>query len=912
MERGYQEGYDLEQALRWCWQIARGLWTLQAADIGFRALSLRHVLLTAPDGDVRLSGFDALVGEQQQQQQRRDSSSSSISEEEAGEGEAEEEGGDSRKGLWDLGRVLHMTLTCSTDREDDTSYYQLGRRDAGRAAAPTLPSTAAAAAAEAAAAAAAAPAASAFSTLAGAAAARRRAGVGMAAGGAARGNGKGSNGSSGSGGSLRVAAAPRPFLAAIPTSARPVVLGLLATTPSYAMPLGLALEALAELVGVDAPADAALEARRRTLRPVEEKWWGLVQEQEDAEDDYGGSGAAVVERKASGGAGPREARLALAEACLALGEEWERHGKAYRAIELYVDAVAFAGEAAAPGLGPQGNRAGEVETEAWGRIADIRQGQGQHAAALRVLKGLVARYEAEARSCRALYEREEAQAPTPTSPQGEPEAKAAGNGSSRRRRRERGASQQQQGQALPDPAAGRGTVAGQQWVEAAERLAGARVRLAASLRELKDAKQALAHLNTAQRELEQAGAAVVSVAPVEGAVNVSSGAMARVLTGKAAVYRQRQSFIQALEMYESVLELRRRAVAREDPELAGLLVGMAEIYAEKGDGNVALDMLIQAYKRMAEAAAPQQQQQQQQRQQQVPAVGSGVGGEADRLLMASTLERIGRLFAQRGQLEDALMCYRAAHDRQSQQLARAHPAVGETLSAMADLYERKGDYRAAGQMHGRALEIRRAVLSPTSPALAASLYGLGNAHQRLKSPRAALQAYEEAEAIRRVGGSSGEGAGSSGGLTPAGAAVALGDVLVNMSRPLKALRRDAEAVARLREAREVYTQQAGLGSDDPRVCTVTDNLRVLGALAAAAAAASSKAAGAESANGNGQGGDRRERLLQHHARATTSSSSVSANTQGKQAGAGAGQRAAPAGAGAHSRGSKNSNGCVVS
>lgn len=863
VERGYQEGYDLEQALRWCWQIARGLWTLHAADIGFASLSLRHVLLTAPDGDVRLSGFDALVG----------------GEEGRGQGQGEEEGAqqDSRKGLWDLGRVLHMTLTCSTDREDDRDYYRLGRKDAGRSAAPMLPAAGAVATA----------------------AARRRSGLG---------------GGSGSGG-VGVAAAPRPFLAAIPAPALPLLLGLLASTPSYAMPLGLALEALAELVGVDAGADAALEARRRTLRPAEERWWALVQEQEDADggEEVWGGGSGVVERKASGGAGPREARLALAQACLALGEEWDRQGKAYRAIELYVDAAAFAGEAANGQQEQQPSllrtQAGGVETEAWGRIADIRQGQGQHGAALRVLRRLVARYEHETRACRELYEHERAQATldaiTPPSSSSTLAAVAGWQQGpeeqqQRRRRRRKGSNGAgDQRQPLPDLAAWRGVVAGQQWAEAAEKLAGARVRLAASLRELGEGKEALAQLNTAQRDLQQAGGAASAASvgvggggAAEGAIN--SVAMVRVLTGKAVMYRQRKSYLQALEMYEAALELRRRVVAREDPELAGLLVGMAEVYAEKGDSDVALGMLIQAYKRMTEA--PQAVAAGGGGSRAVSAVGSGVGGEADRLLMASTLERIGRLFSQRGQLDDALMCLRAAHERyqgrgqgkqeqQMQQAWQTRPAVGHTLAAMADLYERKEDWRAAGQMHARTLDVRRAVLSPTSPLLADSLYGLGNAHQRLKAPRAALQAYEEALAIRRTAlqAANGNGNGNGGG---SGAIVALGDVLVNMSRPLKALHRDGEAVARLQEAREVYTQQAGLKADNPRVRTVNDNLRVLGALAAAKAGN-----GSGSGTGvSGSGGDRRERLLQHHARGTSS--------QGKPA--------APAGA------KKKSSGCVVS
>jgi hypothetical protein len=52
---------SFQQALLWSWQIVRGLWTLAEADIGFRSFSLRNVLLTQPNGEVRLAGFDALL-----------------------------------------------------------------------------------------------------------------------------------------------------------------------------------------------------------------------------------------------------------------------------------------------------------------------------------------------------------------------------------------------------------------------------------------------------------------------------------------------------------------------------------------------------------------------------------------------------------------------------------------------------------------------------------------------------------------------------------------------------------------------------------------------------------------------------------------------------------------------------------
>ena len=672
VERGYMEAYTPNQALRWCWEITRGLSTLHAADIGYREFSLRHVLLTQPDGEVRLGDFDAL-----------------LSEKESAES-------DSRQGLWDLGRVLHMTLTCSTDREDDKAYFQVGRRDSDATLMLGKAKT------------------SLFQPL---------------------------------------SASPRPCLAALPVPVRPIVGGLLAK-PAKALPLGLALDYLSELVG------EAL-GRRGTLRALEEKWWWLVRQLEEHDTTVGGGGGGgggKAEGKASGGPNRREASVELAEACLELGGAWEERGKWYKAVELYRDAIVLVSD--------ETSAKGKLVAEAWGRIADIYQGQGDHAAAKEVLLRLVQLYEAEFAACQL-------RAGTPQ-----------------------------------EMEVWRNAITRQMQVEAGERLSNVRVRLAASLRELGGTKEAMAQLNTARHELQQANAA-------------DGLGMVRVNTGKAALYSQRKEHVRALEMYEDALECRRKAVPRDDPELASLLVCMAEVYAEKGDTDVALTMLIQAYKRMKEAT-PASVSPSTSPSPRSPSSGllsysaaAGGGGKGgDLLIMAGTLERIGKLFIHKGQLDDALMCYKAAHERKATALARAHPAVASSLAAMAAVHEKKGDFRSAATMHARALEVRRAVLPPTSPNIAASLFGLGNAHQRLRASKTALLAYEEAVAIRRTHG---------------GASLALGDVLVNMSRPLKSLGQDAEAIAKLQEAREVY-HLAGLGPEDIRMCTVNENLKVLGAL----------------------------------------------------------------------------------
>ena len=319
------------------------------------------------------------------------------------------------------------------------------------------------------------------------------------------------------------------------------------------------------------------------------------------------------------------------------------------------------------------------------------------------------------------------------------------------------------------------------------------------------------------------------------------------MIGKASFYNQRGEYVRALEMYEDALERRRKTVSKNDPELACLLVSIAGVYAEKGDTDVALEMLIMAYKRMAEVYPEEE------------SASSDVAAP-DRLVMSAALERIGHLFSKKGQWDDALMCYKASYERKAAALPRAHPDVAQILSQMATCHEKKGDLRAAATMHGRALEIRRASLSPSAPEIAASLYGLGNAHQRLNAYKSALAAYQEAECIRRINGPS----------------VPLGDIMVNMSRPLKCLGMDGEAAEKLRDARDVY-RAAGLKPDNTRILTATENLKALGTAAAV------QEENAQVGNKAAPSGERRERLLNHHA-AKTASSSSGATTQATRLG----------------------------
>lgn len=856
-ERGYMETYTAEQALLWSWQIVRGLWTLAEADIGFRSFSLRNVMLTHPNGEVRLAGFDALLSSLEDKDMM-----------EMGDGRMK----DSRDGIWAVGRALHMTLTCSTDREDDDDYYRVGR-----------PETTAAAASEGTGAAGGTTIAASSGTAGMLETSKRRSRWLMDASSPFP-----SSSSSGSGSVC-------PLLAAVPAAVRPVVRGLLADKPSHALPLGLALDCLAGLVGEDVGTEAVLARRAAggagSLRVLEKRWWCLLehhhhqhhhQEQqqgllqmlmeEDEEKNKesrsakseGGIGESQVLSGSVGGGGGEggsrredvdlggredEGLRALVEAYLDLGRTWEGRGKGYKAIELYWDAVALVGGESGGQGGLQQGWKRKVEKDALTRIADLYQEKGNHSKAKDVWWRLVKMHQVEVEACTGGAGRQRGQREQQEQEEQQKEEKLEQQQQQQQQRRQ----EKQETWRMTNI---------RQAQEAADGLANVRVRLAASLRILGKMKEALAQLNTAVHDLDKIGAGQES-------------SMVGVLTEKAALLLESKDYTRALDMYEDALERRRKSVPRQDPELASLLVSMAGVYAEKGDTDVALGMLIQAYKQMAtspDSATAQATHTAVTSVKKAPASSSstssssttatasfsfssslsspssspsststssstsstssststqsasplssrptrrqGPGAGKELLLMANALERIGKLFIVKNQLDDALMCYKAAHERKATALARAHPAIAYSLACMAGIHEKRGDHRAAATMHARALEIRRAVLPPTSLDLASSLFGLANAHQRLRSSKSALLAYEEVETIWRIN------AHGTNNL------VGLGDCLVNMSRPLKALGRETEAVAKLRDAGEVYFS-AGLSKADVRVQTVISNLNTL-------------------------------------------------------------------------------------
>jgi tetratricopeptide (TPR) repeat protein len=186
--------------------------------------------------------------------------------------------------------------------------------------------------------------------------------------------------------------------------------------------------------------------------------------------------------------------------------------------------------------------------------------------------------------------------------------------------------------------------------------------------------------------------------------------------------------VQALELYDQALECLRQTVPKGHPRLSGVLISIAHTYAEKGDMDVALTMLVQAYKRLSEGGSVEEE-----------AACMGVEGC---LAAARALESIGKLFVQSGRLADALLCFRAAHERRLTVLPATHPVVAAGLHAIGVIHEKRGDPAAATTPHQEALEIRRSCLPPLHPELASSMLGLGNCRLKMNDASAALEIYQ--------------------------------------------------------------------------------------------------------------------------------------------------------------------------
>jgi serine/threonine-protein kinase len=175
------------------------------------------------------------------------------------------------------------------------------------------------------------------------------------------------------------------------------------------------------------------------------------------------------------------------------------------------------------------------------------------------------------------------------------------------------------------------------------------------------------------------------------------------LTSIANLHFDLQQFAEAVPPTREALEIQRRELGPNHPEVLTSLGNLATLTARAGqpDSALALHAEVLALRR---ALGPQEQS------------------------VAVTLNNMGSLLLGVDRYDEAEPYLREALDIQLRLLPREHPDVALSMSNLASLYREQGRYDDAEPLYREALALRRSVYGPWHPRVGISHYQLARMH----------------------------------------------------------------------------------------------------------------------------------------------------------------------------------------
>lgn len=176
---------------------------------------------------------------------------------------------------------------------------------------------------------------------------------------------------------------------------------------------------------------------------------------------------------------------------------------------------------------------------------------------------------------------------------------------------------------------------------------------------------------------------------------------ARLMTTMGQVYQSLGLYDQALPLLRSALETRRKALGREDPDVASSLEHLGYLWIARGD-YAAAEPLLQESLSLRRALLGE--------------------GHPD---VATSLATLGELSYDKGDLAAAEDHYRRSLEIRRQAFGDARVEVADSMNSLAVTLKAKGDYAEAEAMYRESLAMRRRLLGEDHPAVAQSLNNLG-------------------------------------------------------------------------------------------------------------------------------------------------------------------------------------------
>jgi Flp pilus assembly protein TadD len=176
--------------------------------------------------------------------------------------------------------------------------------------------------------------------------------------------------------------------------------------------------------------------------------------------------------------------------------------------------------------------------------------------------------------------------------------------------------------------------------------------------------------------------------------------VATILNNLAGLYESQGRYNDAEPLYLQSLDIRKRQLSNDHPDVATSLNNLAQLYYSQGRYNDAEPLLLQSLdirKRQLGNDHPH---------------------------VAQSLNNLAQLYYSQGQYNDAEPLYLQSLDIRKRQLGNDHPHVAQSLNNLAQLYYSQGQYNDAEPLYLQSLDIRKRQLGNDHPDVAQSLNNL--------------------------------------------------------------------------------------------------------------------------------------------------------------------------------------------
>jgi len=191
------------------------------------------------------------------------------------------------------------------------------------------------------------------------------------------------------------------------------------------------------------------------------------------------------------------------------------------------------------------------------------------------------------------------------------------------------------------------------------------------------------------------------------------------------VYRSMGEYSKALEYYEKSLEIRKKTLPANHPDLATSYNNIGLVYRSMGEYSKALEY----YEKALEI-----------RKKTLP---------ANHPSLATSYNNIGLVYDSMGEYSKALEYYEKSLEIKKETLPANHPSLATSYNNIGSVYDSMGEYSKALEYYEKSLQIRKKILPANHPDLAQSYNNIGLVYKSMGEYSKALEYYEKSLEIKK-------------------------------------------------------------------------------------------------------------------------------------------------------------------